>query len=767
MKNRLYHKSLSFRFTIAVGITLFATIFIWSSFNIRYQKERIMAHIVEDVERLSDTIKLGTHYAMMLNSRYEINQIINNIGRQKDIRNIRIYNKEGEVKFSNHANEVDIITNIRHEACFICHQTDPPRTQVPLPERIRIITKSGSPRRMGIICPIPNEPSCSSADCHIHSPTQKILGALDVVVSLDRTDREIVHVKKGVFWLAVFLFMATTIAIYFITFKFVSNPISRLIGGTRKIAGGNFGMKIDAGHGDEIGELAGAINWMSGKIGEKQAEVDKQRAEYQHLFEIVPCLITVQDRNFRLLRYNREFEERFAPTPNDYCYAAYKGSDKICDNCPVEKTLADGLSHYGEQSGVNKDGTLNHWVVRTSPVIDADGNIIAAMEINLDITHLKILEEKLKASEEKYHTIFNNIPNSVFVLDIKTLSILDCNDSVTPVYGYEKNQVKGMDFLDLFPAELRGQGKNQIQAKTSINKVRQICKDGRIIVANLRISPSEYAGKKVYLVSSSDITRRLEAEQQLIQAGKMATLGEMATGIAHELNQPLSVIRTASSFLIRKMEHNEPVDPEVSGTMLRKIDGNVERATRIINSMRQFARKSDVAFEPVQINQVLKKAFDIFSQQLKARGIQVEMDLAENLPPVNADPNRLEQVFINLIINARDAIESRWEKAGQAGADRRIHLKSSRDTTGVVMEIRDTGVGLPPGVEERIFEPFFTTKEAGKGTGLGLSISYGIVKEHGGKLKASNAEGGGACFSLTLPAREDTHDQGKDSAHRR
>ena len=144
---------------------------------------------------------------------------------------------------------------------------------------------------------------------------------------------------------------------------------------------------------------------------------------------------------------------------------------------------------------------------------------------------------------------------------------------------------------------------------------------------NIRISPSEYRGKKVLLLTTGDDTKRLEAEQQIIQASKMATLGEMATGVAHELNQPLSVIKTASSFFMKKITRKEPIKDEILLTLSQEIDSHVDRATRIINHMRLFGRKSEMTLENVQVNDVLKSAFEIFSQQLKVRGIAVEWDL--------------------------------------------------------------------------------------------------------------------------------------------
>jgi histidine kinase len=231
----------------------------------------------------------------------------------------------------------------------------------------------------------------------------------------------------------------------------------------------------------------------------------------------------------------------------------------------------------------------------------------------------------------------------------------------------------------------------------------------------------------------------------------MATLGEMATGVAHELNQPLSVIKTASNFFMRKLKKKEPIRDDILLTMSEEIDSHVERATKIINHMRQFGRKSDPNLEPILLNEVLERAFEIFSQQLKVRGIEVNWQTNPDLPRVMGNPSRLEQVIINLLINARDAIEERSDQTPDSSIPDKISLVTTSNTKTVTLSVCDTGVGVPDPIQGKIFEPFFTTKKVGKGTGLGLSISYSIVKECGGTIDVTGNPGGGSCFNLHFP----------------
>ncbi len=486
-------------------------------------------------------------------------------------------------------------------------------------------------------------------------------------------------------------------------------------------------------------------------IKAKQEPSNRHQNEYQTLFEESPCYITVQDRDLKLLRYNREFEKMFSPEPGDFCFKAYKGRSEKCPNCPVLKTFEDGRPHVSEEQAVTKEGTETFWLVKTSPLKNDKGEVIAAMEMSLDLTQMKSLEREARKSEEKYRIIFNTIPNPVFVLNAQNLKVLDCNESVAAVYGFSKEEIYMTSFLDLFEGNDRESYEVSLKTTNIIDRARQVRKDGKVIYVSIHISSSEFNGWKVLLVTASDITVRLMAEQHLIQASKMATLGEMATGVAHELNQPLSVIKTASSFLRRKADNGEPMRTDILRTMAEEIDTHVDRASKIIGHMREFGRKSDVAKEKVQVNNVLRRAVDFFKQQLKLREIEVVEDLDENLPAVLADPNRLEQVFVNLLINARDAIEKKGEQRAPKEEVKRILLKTKVEDAMVAIEVTDTGIGVPEPLLDKIFEPFFTTKKVGKGTGLGLSISYGIVQDYDGTIKVESKEGNGATFIIRFP----------------
>jgi len=307
-----FRNSLSFRLIFSMGLVLFISFSAWAFFNIRYQRDKMMKDIVIWTDRLSETIKLGTHYAhaeKLMNRTSPMEKI-----NRKTIEHIRIYNKEGEIKFSNKVNEVGHKTNIKAEACYICHKLDPPVSQLDLSERIRFFSSPNGYRLIGIITPIRNDTGCSTDVCHVHPENKQVLGALDVVVSLKETDDDILFFEEGIIILAGFIFTVASIGICLFIFRFVRIPITKLIEGTRRIATGDYYTQLDIERHDELGELAAAFQKMGKEVGDKQFELNNQRNEYQKLFEQVEYIpgrligVTGPKRQFRRFSIIKEIQ---------------------------------------------------------------------------------------------------------------------------------------------------------------------------------------------------------------------------------------------------------------------------------------------------------------------------------------------------------------------------------------------------------------------------------------------------------------------------
>lgn len=246
-----------------------------------------------------------------------------------------------------------------------------------------------------------------------------------------------------------------------------------------------------------------------------------------------------------------------------------------------------------------------------------------------------------------------------------------------------------------------------------------------------------------------ELRRRKELQQQLIQSAKLAAVGTLAAGVAHELNQPLTVIRAVAQEL-----KAAGLSSEADAALLTQIEEQTARMSRTIEHLRTFSRPAPSELGPVSINAVVEQALQMVARQLESRGVAIRVELAGDLPEVSANANQLEQVVLNLLTNARDAVGEQpealirvrtYEDPGQGASS----------TRGVVCEVSDNGPGVPAELRERIFDPFFTTKPMGAGTGLGLAVSRSIVNDHGGRLDLVEDAGWGATFRIWLPARDE------------
>lgn len=390
------------------------------------------------------------------------------------------------------------------------------------------------------------------------------------------------------------------------------------------------------------------------------------------------------------------------------------------------------------------------FAVRLKNVLELIGNRIAAAIENA------LLQEQVLKSEEKYRTLFDRDPNPIFIITPHTYRILDTNQTAQATYGYKHSELLDRSFLVLGEENdeevrrgLQNLSKNQ---SVLFSKKRHHKKDGTPFYTNVNVSRAEYGGRDVLIATTTDITETIQKEAQLIQAGKMTTLGTMAAGMAHEINQPLNVIQLSVEYLLKMLNRGQSIEPEEIRNVAGDILNSVERATSVITHVRDFSRQAEFTRSRINLNDPIRDVFKILGHQLKAHQIEIQLHLAPDLPPILADHNRLEQVFVNLVSNAIDAIDEKSEgRDGSADGDRRIVIRSFQKEDRVVAEVTDTGVGMAEEVQAKLFEPFFTTKKVGKGTGLGTSISYGIVRGYDGTIDIQSQPGRGATFRLTFP----------------
>ncbi len=416
-------------------------------------------------------------------------------------------------------------------------------------------------------------------------------------------------------------------------------------------------------------------------------------------------------------------------------------------------------------------GDKGKWIFFTAaPIKSPDGKIIGAIETLLDQTEdkkarteielqdqeLAKLHEKYKKSEEKYRSLFNNNPNPIFIIDRQTLEILDINHRVEDDYGYSKADLLGTAFQEIGEKQDQSVRQGLLDLKKGesllLTKKRHFKKSGQAFYVNIKVVNATYSHRDVLIASATDITESVEKETQLIQAGKLATLGTMAAGMAHEINQPLNVIQICADLMLKMMKKGVTIPEDELKMMAKDIIDNVARAAGVIKHVRDFSRQSERDLKKLNLNDPVRDVFKVLGHQLTVHSIKVELDLDEDLPHILAEHNRLEQVFINLVTNAIDAMDEKTAKKGAEPIEKKLTITTFALEKEVYAVVSDTGVGMTEEVRQKIFEPFFTTKETGKGTGLGTSISLGIIKDYSGSIEIESREGEGSNFTIKFPA---------------
>ncbi len=425
------------------------------------------------------------------------------------------------------------------------------------------------------------------------------------------------------------------------------------------------------------------------------------------------------------------------------------------------EALKSDKSYIREYRIRKKDGKII-WVEGCSQIVcDERGRVEFVTGSFLDVTERKRAEEALHESEEKYRSLFISGPHPIFVLDRETLAILDASPSAEETYDYYKDDLIGRNFEELGAFEYEDESLSLLEHRdwsdTGVfsQRIKHYRKGGEPFYVEVKACPTSYQGRPAIILAASDITEIIEKDAQLFQASKMTTLGEMSAGIAHELNQPLNAIKIGNDFLKKKVEQGESIRSDELHQVVTAAAGQVNRASEIIRSLREFGRKPDFRKEKVDVNMTIKDVMKIIGQQLILQNIKVVYDLDETAPPILANKNRLEQVIFNLVTNARDAI-GHQDHSSENSAENVITLSTFADQKHVNLTISDTGIGIPEKNVQKIFEPFYTTKEVGKGMGLGLSITYGIIRDFGGTIDVESRPGGGTRFHLRFPLGKKT-----------
>ncbi|MFY0729066.1 ATP-binding protein [Pseudomonas sp. NFX15] len=395
-----------------------------------------------------------------------------------------------------------------------------------------------------------------------------------------------------------------------------------------------------------------------------------------------------------------------------------------------------------------------HWLLDEAKLLRDDvGMPVEAVGLWLDVTEATLAAEQVRQSEERYRILVEDSPAMICRYQ-PDLTLTFGNRPLATYLELPPEQLPGVNLGSWMSAEQRvafSQRLSQLSPEFPVSTAE----------INLQLPGREHAwwvwsdrgvfdeqGQLLEVQAvGRDNTEVRRSQQQLTQSAKMATLGEMATGLAHEINQPLNVMRMAIVNVLKRLNNGDAqVDYLID--KLTRIDSQVKRAARVVDHMRVFGRRSEIEQQPFNPTQAIEGTLSLLSEGMRGKGVDLRISETGFEVQVRGYVDQLEQVLINLMVNARDALLGKREK--QTDFKPWISLYTERDTHSVRLWVEDNGGGIDPRLLERIFEPFFTTKPVGVGTGLGLSVSYGIVENMGGKLSVRNSTVG-ARFCIELP----------------
>jgi PAS domain S-box-containing protein len=367
------------------------------------------------------------------------------------------------------------------------------------------------------------------------------------------------------------------------------------------------------------------------------------------------------------------------------------------------------------------------------------GYVAVALDNSQLYTSLEQKALEIARLKDFSENIVESLNVGVLAVDLDGI-VESWNTRMEQLFGVARQEAVGRQLSSLLPEELS----REIAARGDAEQITGIYKQrlhhqGKLLTLNVSITPlvsksSERIGR---LLLFDDVTQRERMEEQMSQTEKLTSLGLLAAGVAHEVNTPLAVISNYIQMLAKQMPESDP-----RHSIIEKIVKQTFRASEIVNNLLNFSRTGAAEAADVDVNRVVEETLSLVAHPLKTSQIRVVMQLGAPLPAVRGSANKLQQVFLNLFLNARDAMPG----GGM------LEVRTAAHNGSVEIEIADTGAGIPREHIHRIFDPFFTTKASGRGTGLGLSVTYGIIKEHSGKIDVRSTPGKGTSFHVEFPA---------------
>ena len=503
---------------------------------------------------------------------------------------------------------------------------------------------------------------------------------------------------------------------------------------------------------------------------ETQERLRRSEKRYRTLVETLPAAVLVVNRAGEIVVANRTARE-WTAVPEGELHGANLADFLDSADLEVMRERLGKLFAGGQLEGtwryrVHVPSGEVRWVESASVLLDEGDGEPLALVIVWDVTERERSRAELELSQRRFKALFDNVPEAIFVFDAETYRILDVNQMAVERYGYTREEFTRMTVLEIRPeqevpvlkrllAESRPGQRGAVPGEYWHRR-----KDGTVFPVAIYRQVLEFEGRRIVIAVAVDLTERKKSEeerrrlqQQLLQAQKLEAIGTLAGGVAHDFNNILTGIIGLADLIMLDSTPESTVHRDA-----QEIKKAANRAATLVRQLLAFSRRQLMQPQRVNLNDIVLDMSRML-RRLIGEDVELKQILAEDLPPVKADPGQIEQVIANLAVNARDAMPEGGElllETSLVTLDEKYCEAHPWAKPGryVLLTVTDTGVGMDASVRGRIFEPFFTTKERGQGTGLGLSVVYGIVKQHDGLIHVYSEPGRGTTFRIYLPAQE-------------
>ncbi len=749
--------SLGFRVALAVALILLASYVVFIYLIVDIQHELFFKQTIKEAESFSTAVVNATKHSMLSDDPETTGTIVRNMAMQHGISRIRIYNHYGAIRFSSRAKEIGAKVDKKAEACFACHSEDKPFSYVVTDRRTRVLEREGH-RVLGMITPIYNAPDCYFAPCHVHPREQKVLGVLDLGMSLKDFDS---HVRSTIveivlLGLGTFVAVLATIVSY-IVFR-VHRPVSRLLDATKRMAMGDYMCRLSIDSKDQVGKLALAFNIMRAQINRRTHELVQSRGELKNLFEQVPCFICVINKDFEIVRQNSYMRELFKGATGMRCYEVFKRRTAKCDDCHVEQAFKDGKTRKREHCGITVSGEEANYVSYVAPVVDKKGEVVSAMIMAVDVRDRVRLEKELRVSQDFQTNLIENSIHGIIATDQRG-RIAIFNRSAENLLGYRAEDAVGSTALERFfpPAFL-----SKLEAACSgqlIDDARLVAQEQVVESADGEAIPVRFSGVVLFengkVVGSvgfyQDLRTFKELEREKQDSDRLAVVGQTVAGLAHGIKNILQGLEGGVYVVQTAVEDD---DRQLLTRGWSMVENNIGRISGLVQDLLNYSKERAPQYEETDFNLLAEEVCALFDIKATKRSIVIQRDFDPTLgrtSKVLLDQRGIHTCLSNLISNALDACEM------DLGKDHhRILVRTGADGPDhVILEVSDDGVGMSEETKSKIFASFFSTKGS-RGTGLGLLVTSKIVLEHGGEISFESEPGAGSIFTIRLPSGKTT-----------